>query len=140
MSSSSRGFGPDGDAVGIARARQRRGVAAVVDAGYLGRREGHHSDLGVVAVDHVEVVKVATCRTHDDHTSLAHHPPSVSRAPAGGASLAPHLMAKARSLAGTGLSGSSPVSRILSWVAIYLGHSLPRASCGQPGGLGRAAL
>jgi|WetSurMetagenome_2_1015567.scaffolds.fasta_scaffold238496_2 hypothetical protein len=39
-----------------------------------------------------------------------------------------------------GLDCSSPISRILSWVTIHLGRMLPRASCGQPGGLGRAAL
>ncbi len=35
---------------------------------------------------------------------------------------------------------SSPVSRILSWVAIYLGRPLPDGSCGQPGGFRRATL
>jgi hypothetical protein len=39
-----------------------------------------------------------------------------------------------------GLHGSSPVSRILSKVAIHLGRALPRTSRGQPGGIGRAAL
>ena len=36
--------------------------------------------------------------------------------------------------------GSSSVSRILSWAAIYLGLSLPAGSCDQPEGFRRAAL
>ena len=68
-------FQMDRDPFRIAGAGQLGRIAAVLDEGDLGGGEGHHGGVGVVPVHHVEVMEVATRRTHDQDT-LAHLRPS----------------------------------------------------------------
>lgn len=65
-------LGVDRDALGISRAGQCRRVAPIGDARDLGRREGDDRDTGILAVDDVEVVKIAPCCTHDQDPLLIH--------------------------------------------------------------------
>jgi hypothetical protein len=62
----------DGDAVRVSRSRQRGRVAAVAQPGNLGLGERDHAHLGVVTVDHVEVVEVAAGRAEDDDPGRHH--------------------------------------------------------------------
>jgi hypothetical protein len=64
-----RRFVDDWDAFGIVLARQRSRVAAPRDIRNLVSGEGNHLAVGIVAVDHVEIVKVAASRAHDDDSS-----------------------------------------------------------------------
>ncbi len=59
------GLGFNGNPLRIQRSCQRRGIAATVDVGDLGGREGHHLIIGVIAEEDVEVVKIAPGGTHD---------------------------------------------------------------------------
>ena len=65
-------FGPDGDAVGVQVACERRRIDAAVDVGDLGRGEGDHFVLLAAAVDEVEVVEVAAGRSHDQYPGSGH--------------------------------------------------------------------
>jgi hypothetical protein len=76
-------LGDDGDAGRVARAGQRRRVVTVGDPGDLRRGERHHPDRGVVAVDGVEIVEVAACRTHD-HDAFHGAQPAFRDTEAGG--------------------------------------------------------
>ena len=71
-------LGDDRDPLWVARPGERWRVGAVVDAGNLGRREGDHLGLGLVAVDDVEVVEVPPSGPHDHHSS--HRPDSLGTA------------------------------------------------------------
>jgi hypothetical protein len=74
------GLVDDGDALGIERTGQGRGVAAVGDTGDLGRGEGHHLGGGIVPIRDVEVVEVAAGGPHDDHSfDVVSHEPSSRR-------------------------------------------------------------
>ena len=59
-------FVGNGNAVGIAGPGQRGGIAPIGDPGDLGRRERHDFTRRIVTIDHIEIVEVAACRTHDD--------------------------------------------------------------------------
>src|SRR5664280_1229093 len=66
-------LGHDLNAVRIERAGQLPGVTSSGDAGDLScGGEGHHLDARVIAVDDVEVMKVAPSGPHDDNTSTIH--------------------------------------------------------------------
>ena len=54
----------------IPRAGERRWVAAVSDARYLGRRESHHLDIVAVSKHDVEIMEVATGGAADDDASF----------------------------------------------------------------------
>ena len=55
-----------GNAVGIAGPGQRDGIAPIGDPRDLRRRERHDFARRIVTIDHIEIVEVAACRTHDD--------------------------------------------------------------------------
>jgi hypothetical protein len=59
-------FVDDRDPVGIKRSGQHDRIATSADAGNLRRRECHHPDVLIVAVNHVEIVEVASGSTEDD--------------------------------------------------------------------------
>ena len=56
----------DRDAVRVTRACEHGRVATSRDIRDLACRESHHLDARIVAVDGVEVVKIAPRRAHDD--------------------------------------------------------------------------
>ncbi len=62
-------LGQDRNPVGISRPRERGRVGPVGDPGDLRRREGDDLDLGIVAIDDVEVVEVAAPGSHDQHSA-----------------------------------------------------------------------
>jgi len=59
----------DLDPVRIARARERRWIRPVVDERDLGGGERDDLEALVVAIDGVEVMEVAACGSHDEHST-----------------------------------------------------------------------
>jgi hypothetical protein len=57
----------DRDAVRIERACQRGGVAAPGNLRNLGCGKCHHAAARIIAIDPVEIVKVAARRSHDEY-------------------------------------------------------------------------
>ncbi len=105
-------LGNDGYAVRVLRPGQLRRIATFVDARDLRRREGHHLDRRIASEHDVEVVEIAAGGTHDHHSLLLHCDPPFGGSPIHSMAEAPSFRKEPR--------GSSPVSRILSGVAIYL--------------------
>ena len=66
------GLFKDGDSVGIEPAGQRGRIFPALDIGNLGGRERHDFVVGVVAIVGVEVVEIASRRTHDNHFLFGH--------------------------------------------------------------------
>jgi hypothetical protein len=64
------GLEVDRDPVRVTRSRKHGRVDAVVDERNLRRREPHDLGAGIVAIDHVEVVEVATRGSHDEDAAL----------------------------------------------------------------------
>src|SRR5690606_35576817 len=64
------GFGMDLDPVGIEAASQFGGVFLIIDAGNLSGGEGHNFIILIVAEEDVEIVKITSCRTHDDYSAF----------------------------------------------------------------------
>jgi hypothetical protein len=54
---------------GIQRSRQQRLIRPARNPGNLGRSEGNPVDRRVIAIHHIEIVKVATCRPGNDNAS-----------------------------------------------------------------------
>jgi len=61
-------FGDDRDRIVVQRARGLGGIEAIGDARDLCGREGHDLHVRIVSVDDVEVMEVAPCGAHDDHS------------------------------------------------------------------------
>jgi hypothetical protein len=55
-----------GNAGGISGPGQRGGIAPIGDPGNLCRRERDDFTRRIFAIDHIEIMEVSTCRTHDD--------------------------------------------------------------------------
>ena len=70
-------FVGDRDAGGIERPGERGGIAPAGNARNLRRREGDDIRPRVVAIDHVEIVKVAAGRAHDDDAPAGAAPPAA---------------------------------------------------------------
>ena len=62
----------DGNAARIERTRKRRRINPAGDARDLRGGERHDFSCGIVAVDHVEVVKIAAGGAHDDDPTAPH--------------------------------------------------------------------
>jgi hypothetical protein len=58
-------FRVDRDALGIPLSRQGGRVGSIIDVGNLGGSERHDLVFGVVAEEHVEVMKIASGGAHD---------------------------------------------------------------------------
>ena len=72
--------------MGVARSGERRRIPTFVDPRDLRGRECHHESFGVVAEDDVEVVEIASGRSHDHHAphvEVLTTPPGIRRLRAG---------------------------------------------------------